>query len=70
MKVKVIPIWISKLDTVKNWLAQGLEEIANKRTNEDYMFVEIDQNTEKSLGGLMILAVTQIPQTLVWETLK
>ena len=52
--------------------------LGNKRTSEDhpnYSIIEIGQNTEKSLGDLRRLTVTQTPVEdhqlmLVWKTIK
>ena len=59
-------------DTNCNWCAwfsyqrigTGIRELGNKRTSRDqpnYYMVKIDQNTEKSLGDLRRLVVTQTP---------
>ena len=57
---------------------KGTGVLGNKRMSGDhpnYSIIKIGQNTEKSLGGLRRLAVTQTPVedhqlTLVWKTLK
>ena len=57
---------------------KGTGRLGNKRTSGDhsnYYIIENDQNTEKSLGDLRRLAVTQTSVknhqlTLMWKTLK
>ena len=56
MKVTVIPILIGALGTVIKGLVQGLEDHPN------YCIIEIGQNTQKSHGDLMRLAITQAPE--------
>ena len=67
MTVTVIPIVTNTLGTVLKCLERspnhgnGTGRAGNWRTNRchsNYSKVEIDQNTEKSPGDLMILAVT------------
>ena len=65
MKVVVIPIVIGAFDTV----TKGLEKkrtrgLRNKKTsgdNPNFSIAEIGLNTEKSLGDLRRLVVTQTP---------
>ena len=45
-------------------IAKGARRLGNRRTSRDhpgYMIIKIVQNTEKSPGDLMRLAVTQTP---------
>ena len=62
----------SDLNTNCNWFSwysyqrtnKGTGELGNKRmsgNHPNYCIIEIGQNTEKSLGELRRLAVTQIP---------
>ena len=59
-------------------IGTGTGGLANKRmrgNHSNYSIIQIGQNTEKSLGDLRRLAVTQIPTrnhrlTLAWKTLK
>ena len=75
MRAAVTPVVIGALGTFPIGLERGLENLKNQRMNRshpDYSIVEIDQNTEKSPGGLRRLAVTQTPVkghqlTLVWK---
>ena len=55
-------------DTNCNWRVRYRQQrtggFGNKRTSEDhlnYYIIEIGQNTEKSLGDLKRLAITQTP---------
>ena len=73
----VIPIIIGTLGRIlKGLLETG--RLGNKRTDvdhPDYSITKISQNTEKSPGDLMRLAITQTPEknhqvTLVWKTPK
>ena len=63
MKVTILPIVIGALGTVTKGLVQGLEdlEIIGRVNTPNYSIVKIGQNTEKSPGYLMRLAVTQTP---------
>ena len=60
MKVTIIPIVIGSFGTVTKWLLKALEDLADEwgpsklRTDR----IENGQNTEKSPGDLMRLAVT------------
>ena len=58
MKVMVLPIVIGVLGTVTKGLVKGQEDLEIKERVETAI-VEIVQNTEKSPGDLMKLAVTQ-----------
>ena len=78
MKVTMIPIVSSDLSTVTKALLQGQENLELGGRFDDhpnYSIIEIGQNTEKSLGDLRRLAVTQTPVrihqlTLVLTTRK
>ena len=62
MKVSIIPIVIGSFGTVTKGLLKGLEDYGSWRTNGDhpnYSIVENNLNTEKSLGHLRRLVVTQ-----------
>ena len=64
MKVMVIQIVIGALGMVPKDLVRGREELKFNETgwnHKDYRIVVIGQITEKSLGHLTRLAVTQIP---------
>ena len=50
MKVTVIPIVIGALGTVTKGLVKGLEYLEIRERVENYVIVEIGQNTEKSPG--------------------
>ena len=74
MKLTIIAIAIGAFGTV----TEGPAEIGSWRTSGDhpnYNIVGNGQNTEKSPGDLMRLAVSQTPVknnqiTLMWRTLK
>ena len=76
--IKLIPIVIGTLGTINKWLAQGLEDLeitGRTETNPNHYITENGQNTEKSLGDLRRLAITQTSVkdhqlTLTWKTLK
>ena len=73
MEVAVIQIIIGALGTIPQRLGKGTGRVRNQRTSGDYSIIKISQNTEKSPGGPMRLAVTQIPLkdnqlTLEWKT--
>ena len=74
MKVTIMPIVIGAFVTV----TKGTGTLGGRRTSGDqpnYNIIEIGQNTEKSLGDLRRLAITQTPTKdhqlkLMWKTLK
>ena len=68
MKVMMIPIVIGALGTVTKGLVQGLEDLEMRmsRDHQNYIIIEIGQNTEKSPGNLRRLAVTQTPVRNHW----
>ena len=64
MKVTIVPILIAAFGTVTKGLLKKTGELGNMRTSGDhpnYCIIEIGQNTEKSNGDLMRLAVSQTP---------
>ena len=61
MKVTVEPIVIGTLGTVTKGLVQGLEDLEITRRVETIQTTTFGQNTEKSLGDLRRLVVTQTP---------
>ena len=64
MKVTEIHIVIETLDKITLGMLQRVQDLKNKRTSGDhpnYRIVGIGQNTEKSLGNLGTLALTQTP---------
>ena len=80
-------LWNMKVNNInRDWyfwynhqrIIKGTRELRNNRTSGDhpnYHIIENGQNTEKSLGDLRRLAVTQTPVkdhqlTLMWKTLK
>ena len=60
MKVVIIPIVIGAFGTVTKGLLKGLEDL-EVGDYPNFSIVENSQNTEKSPGDLMRLAVTQTP---------
>ena len=63
MRVVVIPIIIVALCTVTKGLEQGLGDLEIRGRVETILtIIEIGQNTEKSPGDLIRLAVTQTPE--------
>ena len=78
MKVTVILVIISALDTVIKMIGEGAGGLGNKRTigdHSNYSIAEIGYKTEWSPGGLKGLVVTQTPVrnhqlSLVGKTLK
>ena len=73
MQVTIIPVIISALGTVTKGLLKRLEDL-KVGDHPNYYIIENGQNTEKSLGDLRGLAVTQTPVknhqlTLMWTTL-
>ena len=64
MKVTIIPIVIGTFGTVTKGLLKGLEDLevgGRVETIQETSIIENGQNTEKSLGDLRRLAVTQTP---------
>ena len=64
MKVTIIPIVIGAFGTVTKGLLKGLEDLENGGREwgpPNNNIIENGQNTEKSLGDLWRLAVTQPP---------
>ena len=62
MKVAIISIVIGALGTVTKGLVQGPKDLGmTSGDSPNYSIVEIGQNTVKSPGDLMRLAVTQTP---------
>ena len=63
MKVTFIRIIIGVLRTVTEMINKGTGGLGNEWTRGDHpnFFADIGQNTEKSLGDLRRLAVTQRP---------
>ena len=59
MKETFILIFIGALGTVTKGLVQGLENL--EITGRVDRIIEIEQNTEKSLGDLKRFVVTQTP---------
>ena len=59
MKVTIITIIIDAFCTVTKVLLKGLEDLEVGEDHPNYNIIENDQNTEKSPGDLMRLAVTQ-----------
>ena len=63
----IIPVVAGALGTVHQSLGKWTGRVGNRGTNRDYpdcSIVEIGNNTEKSLGDLGCLAVTQTPISL------
>ena len=59
-----MPIAIGAFGSVTKGLLKGLSGFGNKRTiknHQNYDIIENGQNTEKSLGDVWRLSVTQIP---------
>ena len=61
MKVTMIPIVIGALKTIPEGLVNGLENLETSGDHLDYIIINIGQDTEKILGDLRRLAVTQTP---------
>ena len=78
MKVTIIPIVIGALGTVAKRLSKGLVDLevgGRVESIQNDSIIENGKGTEKSLGDLRRLAVTQTPlkdyqPTLMWKTLK
>ena len=75
MKVTIVPIVIGAFGTVTEGLLKGFGSWQTCGDHPNVSFIEDGQNTEKSLGDLRRLAVTQTSvknrqRTLMWKTLK
>ena len=65
IKMKVIPMVICRLGTVRKGIDTGTGRLGYKRTNGDYLnlsIVEIGQKAKRSPGDLKWLAVTRTPE--------
>ena len=60
MKVTIIPIEVGAHGTIPKRLVKKLEDFEINTDHSDYS-IKIDQNTEKSLGDLRRLTVSQTP---------
>ena len=76
MKMTTIPIVIAAFGIVTKGLLKGLEDLEiTSGDHSNYYITENGQNTEKSLGDLRRLVITQTPVKdhqlkLMWKTLK